>query len=54
MQYSKTPDFRLCFGVFISKNNIHNQYEYHLRFNISDDDTDIPDTELERVNRMSW
>ena len=55
LRYAKTPDFRLCFGVNIAKNNIDNVYEYHLRFNISSiDQNDIPETDQDRLNKMSW
>ena len=55
INYAKTADFRLCFGVYIAKNNDNNVYEYHLRFNTSSfDENDIPETDEQRINKMSW
>jgi len=55
LEYSKTADFRLCFGVYVAKNNENNVYEYHLRFNTSSfDGEDIPETQNQRINKISW
>jgi hypothetical protein len=48
---------RLCFGVVMEKNNVNNEYEYHLKFNASMYDgrtKDIPGTEFfTRVNTLA-
>ena len=56
IDYATTKDFRLCFGVYIAKNNENNSvYEYHLRFNTSSfDKNDIPETDKERLDKISW
>jgi len=45
----------LCFAVVINKNDVNNQYEYMLRFNVSGyDDPDLPNTADPRVNKIAF
>jgi len=48
--YEKSDD-RICFGVYVTKNNDDSEYEYHLRFNTSRSSPrdDHPKTTLPRT-----
>ena len=43
---------RLCFAVVVNKNNVNNQYQYMIRYNISTapGQEDIPDPNDGRIN----
>jgi len=44
----------LCFAVVINKNNVDNQYEYMLRFNVSNyGGGDLPNTGNSRVETLA-
>ena len=51
--YLSSKKETLCFAVVINKNDVNNQYEYMLRFNVSTFGGDLPNPANDRVDNVA-